>query len=134
MTFYLNQGGVVMSSQITHTHLSTIHHIAYILSLDNQQLRPFYSLPQPYHAKTPHPSTGDKPIQQGRAVRKNTETKENWLRETQSSTDAQRLSTFSYLSCFFDQSPPSPLCCPRPPLHHSSKITTVYTVPPRTLL
>ena len=51
MTFSLHQGGVVMSSQIKHTHSQDAPLSEYIwhLSLDFQYLRPFCSLSQPHH-------------------------------------------------------------------------------------
>ena len=52
MTFSLHQGGVVMSSQIKHTHShqdTPISPYTSRLSLDFQYLGPFYSLSQPHH-------------------------------------------------------------------------------------
>ena len=44
-----------MSSQITHTQSSNIHPLPHILSVNFQQLRPFYSLSQPHPGKR-HPT------------------------------------------------------------------------------
>ena len=66
MTFSFHQGGVVMSSQIMHTQLSTMH-IAH-LSPYTKHLHcdvcccAFYSLPQLHHIMASHPSPGDKAI------------------------------------------------------------------------
>ena len=66
MTFSLHQGGVVMSSQITHTHTHTHNHqgtplspYTWLLSLDFQELGPFYSLSQPHHVTASLPSPCD---------------------------------------------------------------------------
>ena len=59
MTFFLHQGGVVMSSQITHNHQHTpLSHIL-DLRLDFHKFRPFNSLSQPHHVTSSHPSPGD---------------------------------------------------------------------------
>ena len=60
MTFSLHQEGVVMSSQVKHTHSqqdTPLSPYTWQLSLDVQKLRPFYSLSQPYHvtASLPFP-------------------------------------------------------------------------------
>ena len=47
------------------------------LRLDFQQLRLFYSLPQPHQVTASHPSPGDNPPERGRAVRKNAEPSKN---------------------------------------------------------
>ena len=65
---------VVMSSQISLTQSSNTHPLSPYtrhLSLDFQQLRPFYSLPQQHQVTAYHPSPGDNPSQRGRAVQKN---------------------------------------------------------------
>ena len=56
-----------MSSQIMHSQLSNIHHLAHILGTWAliSVLRPFHSLPQPYHVTASHLSTGDKPQSAG---------------------------------------------------------------------
>ena len=58
--------------------------------------------------------------------------KQKWMRETHSVTFAPGLSTPSYLLRIVAQPPPSFLCCPRPPSHHPSSLTSVYLVPPPT--
>ena len=62
MTFSLHQGGVVMSSQIKHTHShqdTPLSPYTWHLSLDFLQLRPFYSLSQPHHVTASLPSPCD---------------------------------------------------------------------------
>ena len=62
MTFSLHQGGVVMSSQIKHTHShqdTPLSPYTWHLSLDFQQLPPFYSLSQPHHVTASLPSPFD---------------------------------------------------------------------------
>ena len=52
MIFSLHQGGVVMSSQIKHSHShqdTPLSPYTWHLNLDFQYLRPFYSLCQPHH-------------------------------------------------------------------------------------
>ena len=80
---------------IQHTPLSpcTSH-----LHLDIQQLRPFYSLPQPHHVKTSNPSPGDKPPERGRAVWKKHRNQQKWPHKDQSSTYALGLYIPSHLS------------------------------------
>ena len=59
MTFSLHQGGVVMSSQITHTHNhqdTPLSPYTWLLILDFQYLRPFYSLSQLHHLTASLPS------------------------------------------------------------------------------
>ena len=48
------------------------------------------------------------------------QTKQKWQRETHSVTYVPGLSTLSDLSRIDAQPPPSFLCCPRPPSHHTS--------------
>ena len=55
--------------------------------------------------------------------------KQKWPRETHSVTYVPGLSTLSDLSHIDAQPPPSFLCCPRPPSHHPSSLTSVYLVP-----
>ena len=137
MTFYLHQGGVVMSSQITHTytHLHThtqssnIHPLAHILDT-----APRFSVVAPFLQFTPAacngipPSPGDnhQSIEDGPTEHR---TRQKWPRETHSVTSAPGLSTLSYLSRIVAQPPPSFLCCPRPPSHHPSSLTSVFLVP-----
>ena len=54
---------------------------------------------------------------------------EKWSRETHSFTHAPGLSTLSDLSLIVEQPPATFLCCPTPPSHHPSILTTVYVVP-----
>ena len=79
MTFSLHLGVVVISSEITHVQLSKIHAlpIYYAPALISSNANFIvYSLPQPHHATTSHPSPGDKPPECGRAVQKTTGTKQ----------------------------------------------------------
>ena len=61
MTFSLQQGRVVISSQITHTQSSNIHPLAYILDTAPwfSVIAPFYSLSQLHHVTASYPSPGD---------------------------------------------------------------------------
>ena len=62
MSFSLHQGGVVMSSQVKHTHShqdTPLSPYTWQLTLDVQYLRPFYSLSQPHHVTAPLPSPCD---------------------------------------------------------------------------
>ena len=73
MTFCLHQGGLVKSSQITHSQPSNVHPLAHIL--DTCAL---VSVIAPFSQFAPtasRPSPGEKPPKQRRAVRKNTGTK-----------------------------------------------------------
>ena len=55
--------------------------------------------------------------------------KQNWPRETNSVIYVPELSTLSDLSRIVTQPPPSFICCPRPPSHHPSSLTSVSLVP-----
>ena len=62
MTFSLQEGGVVMSSQVKHTHSyqdTPLSPQTWHLSIDFQLLRPFYSLSQPHHVTASLPSPCD---------------------------------------------------------------------------
>ena len=119
MTFSLHQGRVVMSNQITHTHtIINIHlaHIHDICSLILSSCAHFYRLSHPSPGDN-HQSTG------GRSVR------------TQGQAKMAALNSFSYLYIralrsfrSFTQPPPSFLCCPRPPSHQPSRLTSVSLV------
>ena len=88
MTFSLHQGGVVMSSHIKHTHShqdTPLGPYTWQLSLDFQQLHPFYSLSQP------HNETASLPLHviTSRAWEggpKEHRAKQKWPRETHSIT------------------------------------------------
>ena len=59
MTFSLHHGGVVMSSQIKHTHShqdTPLSPYTWQHSLDFQLLRPFHSVSQPHHVTASLPS------------------------------------------------------------------------------
>ena len=60
--------------------------------------------------------------------------KQKWPRETHSVTYVLGLSNLSNLSRIDVQPPPSFLCCPRPPSHHPSILTSVSLVPALHLL
>ena len=83
-------------------------------------MSPFHGLSQPHHVTASHPSSGDKPPELWREIRKNTGTKQKWTRETQYFIYAQGLSTPSYLV-----PPPTSLCCPRSPSRHPSSLTLI---------
>ena len=72
--------------------------------------------------------------ERGRAVRKNTGTKQKWQLGTQSSTNATGLPTPFYISSIAAQPPPSFLCCQRPSSHRPCNLTSVYPVPALDLL
>ena len=55
--------------------------------------------------------------------------KQKWTPEMHSVTYVPRLSTLSDLSRIVVQTPPSFLCCLRPPSHHPSSLTSVSLVP-----
>ena len=100
MTFSLHHDGAVMSSQITPRQSSNTHSLAHIpgscaLIFSSWAV---FTLPQPHHVTASHPSPDYNPPKRGRAVRKNTWTKQKRQRETQLSTYAPGLSTLSYLS------------------------------------
>ena len=75
MTFSLQQGVVIKSSQITHTQSSNIHPLAHILDtyplMFSSSMYSFHSLSQQHHVTASHPSPVITP-EHGRAVRKNT--------------------------------------------------------------
>ena len=127
MTFSLHQWGVVMSSQIKHTHShqdTPLSPYTWHISLDFQLLHHFYSLSQPYLEW--HPSslqvitTGAREghPKEHRAMLKLT-------RETHSVTYVPGLYTLSDLLHIDAQLSPSFLCCLRPPSHHPSSLTSV---------
>ena len=98
--FSLRQGGVVMSSQITHTQSYNKHRLAHILGTFalTSAVAPFLQITPTASCNGNHPSPGDKQTKRGREVRNYSGTKQNWPRETQSPTHAPGLSTPSYLS------------------------------------
>ena len=119
MTFSLRQGGVVMSSQITHTHtIINIHPLAHMLHI---------------HVTASNHSPGDNHTSTGGRSER-TQGKQKWPSETHSVTDVPGLSTLSDLSRIDGQPPPSFLCCPKPPSHHPSSLTSVSLVPALHLL
>ena len=61
MTFSLHQGGIVMSSQITHTQLSNIHSLAHILDICSLMFNScvLFSLFQRHHVTASHPCPSD---------------------------------------------------------------------------
>ena len=59
---------------------------------------------------------------------------QKWPCETHSVTYVPGLSTLSDLTSIDAQPPPSFLCCPRPPSHHPSSLTSVSLVPALHLL
>ena len=134
MTFSLHQGGVVMSSQTTHTHTHTvikIHPLADILDtwaliFSSCSLFIVYPNrimklhPSPLHVITTRAREGGP---------KEHSAKQKWPRETRSVTYVPGLSTLSDLSRIAAQPPPSFLCCLRPPSHHTSSLSSVSLVP-----
>ena len=128
MTFSLHQGGVVMSSQIKHTHShqdTPLSPYTWHLPLDIKELRPFFSLYQPHHVTASYASTGDN--QQSTGGR---------LERTQGKAKMAAWNSFSYicttlpdLSLIDGQPPPSFLCCPRTPSYHPSSLTSVSLAP-----
>ena len=121
MTLSLHQGGVIMSSQITHTHnhqYTPLSPYTWHLRLDFQKLRrPFYSLSQLHQVTASHPSPGDNHQSTG-GWSERTQGHAKMARETHFVTYVPMLSTLSDLSRIVAQPPPSFLCCPRPPSHH----------------
>ena len=97
-TFFLREGGVVMSSQITHTQSSNIHPIANILvtCVLISSSCTLFSLPQPHHATASHPSPRGRITTGGRSERTRSQAK--IARGTQSVTYAPELPSLSYLS------------------------------------
>ena len=121
MIFFLHQGGVVMSSQITYTQSSNIHSKAHLLDtcalLFSSSFQPLPFQPTPLQVLTTRAREGGP---------KEHRAKQKWPRETHSVTYAPWLSTLSYLSRIVAQPPPSFLSCPRPPSYHPSSLTSVY--------
>ena len=70
----------------------------------------------------------NKPQDGGLEFRKNTGIMQKLPREIHFSTSAPGLSIPSYLSRIVSQPPQSSFCCPRPPSHHPSNLTSVYSV------
>ena len=130
----LHQGGVVMSSQITHTWSSTYtpEHI-YLTSA------PWFSIVAPFLQCIPtavtasHPSPGDN-HQSTEGGPKEHSAMQKWTGKTYSVTYVPLLSNLSDHSRTDAQPPPSFLFCPRPPSHHPSSLTSVSLVPALHLL
>ena len=75
----------------------------------------FHTLPPTDHLMASHSSPCDKPpVREGGP--KEHRTKQKWPRETRS-TYAPGYSTPSYLLRIVAQTPPTSICCPRPPSH-----------------
>ena len=124
--FSLHQGGVVMSSQITHTQSSNMHPLAHTLDICALI---FSSLPQP-HVMWLHSTSLQMITTKAREGGPEKHwANQKWPRETHSVTYVPGLSTLSDLSRIDALPPPSFLCCPRPPSHHPSSLTSVYNVP-----
>ena len=126
MTFYILQGGVVMSSQITHSQSSNIHQLAHILDTCTSSFSSVHIWSQPHHG------TASLRVITTRArdgSPKEHRAKQKWLCETHSVTCIPGISMLSDNSCIVMQPPPSFLCCPRPPSHHLSSLTIVSLVP-----
>ena len=110
--FLPHQGGVVMSSQITHTIIN-IHPLVHILNIcalifSSCALFTVYPTPLQWWDAEEHRA------------------KQKWQRETHSVTYVPGLSTLSDLA----QLPSSFLCYPRTPSLHSSRLTSVSLVSP----
>ena len=113
---------------IQHTPLSPyIRH----LRLDFQQLHYSDSLSQAHHVTASHPSPGDKPPERGRAVRKNTGTKQNGR--------VIYICTWAYSQRSLHSHPSAPkatctpsiqpnLCLPHTRSPLTSAINTVFTI------
>ena len=121
MTFSLHEGGVVMSSQIKHTHShqdTPLSPYTWHLSLDFQLLSPFYSLFQPHHVTVSHPSACDNQQSMG-----------GWSERTQCQAKMAAWNSFNYictraLHSFRSFGKPwlSFFCCLRPSSHHPSSL------------
>ena len=131
MTVSLHQGGVVMSSQIKHTHTiinTPLSQYTRLWALIFSSC-PLYTV-YPNRIMRRHPSP--LPVITTRAREggpKEHNAKQKWLRETRSVTYVSGLSTLSDLSPIVAQPPPSFLCCLKPPSHHPSSLTSVSLVP-----
>ena len=80
MTCFLNQGGVVISSQTMQAQLSNIHALAHILGTCTLILSSctIFTDPQKHHVTASHPSKGDKPSEHEWVLQKNTGTERKW--------------------------------------------------------
>ena len=128
MTFSLQQGGVVMSSQKTLAQSSNIHPLAHILdssALILSSCASFAVYLSPLQAITTRAREGGA---------KEHSAKQKWQRETHLVTYVPGLSTLSDFSLIVEQPSPSFLYCPRPPSHHPSSPTSVSLVPALHLL
>ena len=84
----------------------------------------------PFSQFTPtasHPSQGDKPPESRMTVQKHKNQTKIIIIYINMQT--KELSTPCCLSGIVEHPPPSSLCCPRPPSHHLSNLTSVYPVP-----
>ena len=111
-----------------------IHPLAHILDICTlifSSCDLFYGLSQPHHVTASHPSPGDT-HQNKEGGPKEHWAKQKWQRSTHSVTYVPGLSTRSDLSRIDVQPPQSFLCCPRPPSHHPSRLTSVSFVPAST--
>ena len=126
MTFSLHQEGVVMWSQITHT--INIHPLA--KTLDTWAL--IFSSCGLLQFIPTGSCNGIPPLSRWyitgayESGPKQHRAKQKWPREKLSYICSRTLHSFRSIVA---QSPPSFLCCPRPPSHHPSSITSVYLVP-----
>ena len=132
MTISLQQGRVVMSSQISDTIIN-IHPLAHILdtcALMFSSCALFYSLFHPNQVTATHPS----PVDNHQSTRGRSERTESQAKMAVTHvTNEPGLSTLSDLSRIGAQPPLSFLCWPRPSSHHPSSLTSV-SVPAHHLL
>ena len=130
MTFFFLQGGVVTSSQITHT-LINIQPLARILEIcafisSSSALFTVYPNRIMYRHLTPLQVITTRAREGGPKGHK---AKQKWPRETHSVTYVPGLSPLSNLLRIVAKPPPSFLCCPRPHSHHPSSLSSVSIVP-----
>ena len=131
MTFFLHHREVVMSSQTTQAQSSNMHPLTHILdtcalifssctvfTLYPNQIKLLY--PTPLQVIT---------TKAWESSSKEHRPKQKCPCETESVTYAHELSALSCLLRIILQPPLSFPCCPRPPSHHPSSLTSVYLIP-----
>ena len=128
MTFSLHQGGVVMSSQITHTHtIINIHPLAHILDICASVFSScafFCSLSQPYPTLLQVITTRAR-----EGGPKEHRAKQKWPRETHSVTYAHGPPLFPIFRALTLSLHRNSSVAERPPSHHPSSLTSVSLVP-----
>ena len=113
MTFFLHQRWVVMLSQITPAQSSNTHTLARIpgTSLLICSSCALFSLFQPCHVTTTHPSLSDNPQERWRPFRNNAGQKNGRVKFNQLDICTGLDLTPSYLSCIVAQPPPTTSLC-----------------------